>query len=184
MKDFFKLPRNPKVDKEAWLRACLLKNESGLIRYVKSLIYNLETSQEIVQDSFLKLWEQDYEKVVGFETPWLFTTCRNKAYDYLKSRKNKNVHSEEVLSRIADSSPNSEESLINQNRDRQVEELMASLSPEQKEVLNLKFQHGLSYKEISAVTGQSVSHVGVIIHNAVSRLKEKAQQLEKAGGRP
>lgn len=184
MKDFFKLPRNPKVDKEAWLRSCLLKNESGLIRYVKSLIYNLETSQEIVQDSFLKLWEQDYEKVAGFETPWLFATCRNKAYDYLKSRKNKNVHSDEVLATVVDTSPNSEESLMNRHRDAQVEEMMSMLTAEQKEILNLKFQHGLSYKDISAVTGQSVSHVGVIIHKAVSLLKEKAQQLEKAGGRP
>ena len=74
MKNLFLFRAKPKLEtegKEAWLRTCLQKNESNLIRYVKSLVHNLETSKEIVQDSFMKLWEQDHEKLKGFETQWL-----------------------------------------------------------------------------------------------------------------
>ena len=46
------------------------------------------------------------------------------------------------------------------------------LPPNQQEVIRLKFQHGLSYKEISAVTGLSVSNVGYLLHVAIKRLRE------------
>ena len=42
---------------------------------------------------------------------------------------------------------------------------------EQKEVLRLKFKEELSYKEIAAVTGYTVNHVGVLIHNTLKSLK-------------
>lgn len=45
------------------------------------------------------------------------------------------------------------------------------LTPAQQEVLRLKFQSGLSYKEIAEVTDKSVNHVGVILHQALKRLK-------------
>ena len=52
------------------------------------------------------------------------------------------------------------------------------LPPNQQEVLRLKFQSGFSYKEISRITAHSVSHVGVLIHHAVTRLRAEyaAQQ--------
>ena len=52
------------------------------------------------------------------------------------------------------------------------------LPPNQQEVLRLKFQSGFSYKEISRITTHSVSHVGVLIHHAVTRLRAEyaAQQ--------
>ena len=41
--------------------------------------------------------------------------------------------------------------------------------------MRLKFQNGLSYKEISRVTELSVSNVGYLIHTAIQKLR---QQLE------
>jgi RNA polymerase sigma-70 factor (ECF subfamily) len=38
-------------------------------------------------------------------------------------------------------------------------------------VVRLKFQHGLSYKEIAAVTELSVSNVGYLIHTAIKKLR-------------
>ena len=75
MKDFFKLPRNPKVDKEAWLRACLLKNESGLIRYVKSLIYNLPES-ELFLGGVLKRIEYNQDSA----KPWVMRLIYEKGF--------------------------------------------------------------------------------------------------------
>ena len=183
MKNLFSIRQKPSIDKEAWLRSCLLQNESSLIRYVKSLVHNLETSKEIVQDSFLKLWEQDPVELKGFETQWLFTTSRNRAYDYLRKKKRNTGNADELLSKVADSSPNSEEKLLEQNTLSLLENLLKTLSPEHREVINLKFQHGLSYKEIAEVTGLSSNHVGVVLHGIVSKLKEKLKTIESNGGR-
>ena len=49
--------------------------------------------------------------------------------------------------------------------------LVDKLSDKQKEVVCLKFQSNMSYKEISETTGNSVSNVGFILHSAMSELK-------------
>ena len=51
----------------------------------------------------------------------------------------------------------------------------------QQEVLRLKFQHGLSYREISGVTELTVSHVGVLIHNGLKALRARLGDQDAAG---
>jgi RNA polymerase sigma-70 factor (ECF subfamily) len=47
------------------------------------------------------------------------------------------------------------------------------LPANQQEVIRLKFQSGLSYREISRVTGLTVSHVGVLIHTGLKSIRIK-----------
>lgn len=182
MKDFFLFPKDPSKQKEAWLRSCIQHNESRLIRYVKSLVRDLEVSKDIVQESFLKLWQQDHVTLKGHETQWLFTTSRNRAYDFLR-KKHRTFSVEECALEVADSAPNAEEQMVNQSSEELLAQLLKKLTPPQQEVVNLKFQEGLSYKEISAITGLSVNHVGVLIHNIVTNLKEGLKKAESKGGR-
>ena len=51
--------------------------------------------------------------------------------------------------------------------------LLAGLPPNQQEVVRLRFQSGLSYKEIAEVTRLSVTNVGFLIHTAIKTLREK-----------
>jgi len=47
------------------------------------------------------------------------------------------------------------------------------LPDNQKEVLRLKFQGGLRYREIAEVTGLSVGNVGFLIHRGLKSLRER-----------
>ena len=60
--------------------------------------------------------------------------------------------------------------------------LVGDLPENQREVLRLKFQCGLKYREISEVTGLSVSNVGFLIHTAISTLRKDLHTPKKAGG--
>ena len=51
--------------------------------------------------------------------------------------------------------------------------LLESLPKNQREVVYLKFQSDLSYKEISEVTKLSVSNVGVLIHTALRAIRKR-----------
>ena len=51
--------------------------------------------------------------------------------------------------------------------------LLSSLSENQQEVIRLRFQGGLSYREISAITDLSVSNVGFLIHTGIKTIREK-----------
>ena len=50
---------------------------------------------------------------------------------------------------------------------------IGALPDRDQELLRLKFQEGLSYKQISAVTDLSVSNVGFILHKALRRLRSE-----------
>lgn len=51
--------------------------------------------------------------------------------------------------------------------------LVESLPKNQREVVYLKFQCDLSYKEISSITKLSVSNVGFLIHTAVRAIRKQ-----------
>ncbi len=54
-------------------------------------------------------------------------------------------------------------------------EALEQLPPRQQEVLRLKFQTGLSYRDIAEVTGLSSGNVGLIIHNSLRAMRESLQ---------
>ena len=51
--------------------------------------------------------------------------------------------------------------------------LLEGLPAKQQEVLRLKFQAGLSYKEIQRVTGHSIGNVGYLVHVGLRSLRER-----------
>ncbi len=61
----------------------------------------------------------------------------------------------------------------NQDTVDQVYSILEGFSDNQREVIRLKFQHGMSYREISKITSLSISNVGVLIHTALDRVRQK-----------
>ena len=55
----------------------------------------------------------------------------------------------------------------------QVLDVLGRLPVNQQEVLQLRFQDSLSYKEIAGVTGHSVSNVGFLIHTGLNTIRKK-----------
>ena len=53
----------------------------------------------------------------------------------------------------------------------QLHDQIARLPTREQEVLSLRLGQGLSYKQIALITDLSVSHVGVILHEAVTKLR-------------
>lgn len=53
----------------------------------------------------------------------------------------------------------------------QLHHQISRLPTREQEVLSLRLGQGLSYKQIAEITETSVSHVGVILHEAVTKLR-------------
>ena len=56
--------------------------------------------------------------------------------------------------------------------------LLDRLPETQQEVIRLKFQNDLSYREIADITGHSVSNVGFLLHTGIKRLRELMKERE------
>jgi len=150
----------------------LAKYESPLIGYAMTILKDLERARDVVQDTFIRLYKQDVEKVkTGLKT-WLYTVCRNRALDVLRKEKRMVVVDDEMFS-YTESRDLSPDRAIDQTE--RLEQLMCyldTISENQKKVILLKFQQGMSYQEISDATGLTTGNVGFLLHNGLKRLRE------------
>src|SRR5688572_32630354 len=70
--------------KSTWIVAALQQYEGHLVRYATWILGDVERAREIVQETFLRLCKEDQASVAGHLAPWLFTVCRNLAFDARK----------------------------------------------------------------------------------------------------
>ena len=57
--------------------------------------------------------------------------------------------------------------------------LVARLSQRQQEVIQLRFQNDLSYREIAEILGTTETNVGVTLHAALKALRGRRAQFER-----
>ena len=166
-----------------WITAAMDAHAEALVRYTARLTPDLDTARDVVQDAFLRLCKADRAAVGDRVDLWLFTVCRNRAFDlYRKDRRMTPLTEAAARSRAAaDDGP--EAAALQLDAHGRLLALVAMLSDRQQDVVRLKFQHELSYAEIAQVTGLSVSNVGYLLHVALKRLRELAAGLD-ADARP
>ncbi len=155
-----------------WMREVVARWESDLVRYARHLIGDVERARDVVQDTFLKLCQQDREQLDGHLTEWLFTVCRNGALDVRRKEQRMTTMTLEAVMESASLDTQPDDAAEQQDSVDKILSLLAELSSNQQEVLRLKFQHGLSYREISSVTGLTETNVGFLMHVGIKRLRE------------
>jgi RNA polymerase sigma-70 factor (ECF subfamily) len=162
-----------------WIEKALVEHETSLVRYTASILRDPEKSREVVQEAFFRLCKQKPD--IQRQLPqWLFRVCRNLAIDICrKEGRMESVSSEHSIT-IPDTRPNQAAVLESAERLDKISLLFRGLSKNQQEVLRLKFQNGLSYQEISEVTGLSVSNVGFLIHTGIKQVRKSMDTLESS----
>ena len=165
------------TDLDGWVRAAFERFEGPLTRYACRLLRDVEEARDVVQETFLKLCGQERAKVAPHLAEWLFTVCRNRALDLRRKegRVRRIADQESVLGLVP--GPDADPAADAQRRDdvEAVLRMLGALTAPQQEVLRLRFQEGFSYKEISRITGYSVSNVGYLLHMGLNDLRERLQ---------
>ncbi|WP_068691416.1 RNA polymerase sigma factor [Culturomica massiliensis] len=134
-------------------------------RFIFKACRNKELAEDIVQDSYLTLWEHvrdiTYEKAKAF----LFTTSYRKMIDIFRKEK-KNGDIENICTgqyTYEEETPDLQQIL---------EKALDRLSPVQKTVVLLRDYEDYSYKEIAEITNLTESQVKVYIFRARNFMKE------------
>ncbi len=159
----------------AWVERALERYERPLVAYALRLTGNLEQARDVVQDTFLRLCASERERVDDHLGPWLFHVCRNRALDVLRKEHRMDSLTDAQAAVVASARP--APSAIAERREAtdHVLGILDELPANQQEVIRLKFQHGMSYKEISEITGHSVSNVGYLIHTGIKAIRRQIQ---------
>ena len=131
-----------------------------------------ELAEDLVQDTMLALWTKAsfYSPEKGSVTTWIYTIARNLRIDRL--RRESTVHFTEIDGFDApDDGPASDTILIRSQEDRFVSEAMATLPPEQKQILMLSYSEDLAQSEISEKLGIPLGTVKSRMRLAYRKLK-------------
>jgi len=159
--------------KENWVHAALERHEKALTLYALRLLGELEAARDVVQETFLRLCKEHERDVEPDLAAWLFTVCRNLAFDVRRKERRMSTLSDEKAGGLASEARTPGESAERSDDLAHVLRSLAGLPAKQQEALRLKFQHGLSYKEIGRVMDESLGNVGWLIHVALKGLREE-----------
>lgn len=127
-------------------------------------------AQDAVQETFLRLCREDPAKIESRVAAWLFSVCRSRVIDMQRTNHSTPIDASQVT--VADPSPDAAEVASDAEEQVILSSLVDKLSSRQQEVLRLRLQAGLSYREIAEVTGLTVSNVGFHLHEAVKNLRD------------
>jgi RNA polymerase sigma factor (sigma-70 family) len=164
-------PSAPSDEASAFVRTAVELYQAPLLRYAARLVGDSDRARDVVQDAFVRLMAQPPAAVDDHLAEWLFTVCRNRAFD-LHRKESRMKHFEEgATDRVVATEPRPGAGLETEETHTAVLRLIGRLPPTQQEVIRLKFQNGFSYKEISRITSLSVTNVGFLIHTAIKTLR-------------
>ncbi len=158
--------------------------ESPLLIYALRLVQARATAEDIVQEAFMKLHAQFEE--VREPRRWLYRTVHNLALNH--RRKHDRIVPLEPVTRddgakssnaeTADPDPLPDEQIVRWEGIGLVRLSLDALDTRSREVVRLKFDEDLSYKEIADRTGLTSGNVGYLLHHA---LKTLASELARSG---
>lgn len=164
----------------AFVRSAVEQFQAPLLRYATRLVGDPDRARDVVQDTYVRLLAQSpLAGIEGHLAEWLFTVCRNRAYDVNRKEGRMKRFEEGAAERVVAVEPRPGAGLEAEETQTAILRLVDRLPPNQQEVIRLKFQNGFSYKEISRITELSVSNVGFLIHTAIQRLRREWAEATK-----
>ena len=155
------------------VRRAVEQFERPLLAYALRIVGDLDRARDVVQETFARLLRQPPGPDLNGHLPqWLYTVCRNAALDARRKEKRAMPMLESaVADSVASGQPTPDQSAETKDETSHVLRLLSRLSDDQQEVIRLKFQHGMSYRQISEITGHSESNVGFLIHSGINTIR-------------
>lgn len=157
---------------EQIITAALDRYERVLVSYAREITGELESARDAVQETFLRLSRQDVVALEPRLRPWLFLVCRNCALDHRRKVVRFSTEPLEEDDWMSEEGSAPARVIAAEDAGR-LRELVAGLPRQQRELIRLKFEAGLSYKEMAEALRTSVSTVGVQLHDAIKTLRRR-----------
>jgi len=142
-----------------------------LKRFLYFKTQDIDLAEDILQDAFVKLWDNCGKVSYGKSKSFLFTVAKNLFLNIKKHEKVVLKHHQQKLRASENETP--EFLMIEKEFLVKIEEAIGSLPEKQKEVFLLSRIEKKKYKEIAVMLGISVKAVEKRMHFALIIMREK-----------
>ena len=150
---------------------------SAVYSFVMRMLRDTGAAEEVTQDAFWNLWRRaaSYRAQRGSVSSWLFTIAHHRAIDELRRRKRHQQAQApgevDMENQPSDDSTDPVRYADAQFQRGQVQDALAVLRPEQKEVVVLAYYGGLTHSEIAAKLDQPLGTVKTRMRLALRKLR-------------
>jgi len=143
----------------------------SVYRFIRGNLKDEERANDIVQDSYEKLWRHVTELDYSVVKSWLFSTAYHIMIDIIRKEK-----------RMTNLEVSHEKEMIYESQYSDLNEILheavARLPDQQKTAVMLRDYEGYSYKEIGDITGLSEAQVKINIYRGRLALRNYIGKIE------
>jgi RNA polymerase sigma-70 factor (ECF subfamily) len=149
---------------ESALSVLIDRHQSKIFGFIYSKIGDRDTTDDIFQDTFIKviktLKSNNYNEEGKF-LPWVMRIAHNLVIDHFRKSKKMPLFREteefSIFSIMSDQSLSMENQLITEQVELDLKRLIDELPSDQREVVLMRMYQDLSFKEIAELTGVSIN---------------------------
>lgn len=164
---------------ESGLADIIREYRDGLILYLNNLTGNISLSEELAEDTFVKLGtKKPKDKGKGSFKAWLYTIGRNVAIDHIRRGSKHDKMSLDDCAELTDDENDLERLYIREENKITVHRALRRLKPDYRVVLYLIFFEGFQNAEAADVMHKSKRQIENLIYQAKLSLKS---ELNKEG---
>jgi len=174
--------RGQQGDREA-LEELYLIHFDRIYSYLHVSVRNRHDAEDLTTQTFLKM----LEKIGSFRwqsapfSAWLFRIAHNLAMDHFRARRRWQPEEEVPEPPPSDAEPSAELEAMRIIGRESMLKLIEDLSPEQQQVLTLKFVFNLPNAEVAAILGKTQGAVKSLQHRALVSLQKKVEGSDPLG---
>ncbi len=147
-----------------------------LFHFALSILKSRDDAEEVVQNTFFKIWEQrkNINTTLTLRA-FIFTIAYHVTIDVLRSRLKEKKYREKILEK-ATTNYNMEESIEYGDLLDRINQIVKDLPPRKLEIYQLSRVYHLSYHEIAEKLGISVKTVENGINYALNFIKHRLEE--------
>ncbi len=165
--------------------AIVLRYKDQLLNFVYRFLGNVEEAEDIVQETFLRLYRNRhaYRQIAKFST-WIYTIAGNLAKTELRKRKRRKSVSisdmgfEDKEYELEDEMADTEQQANSALTERIIQKAIDELSPRFREVIILRDIQELSYEEIGSILHIPLGTVKSRVNRARLKLQSKLKDIK------
>lgn len=184
-------------DDQNAFRMLVQRHQERVFGYLVGMVRDRDVANDLFQETFLRVISAmrrergSYERQ-GRWLAWVMRIARNAALDHLRRRKRwidvDDAGEETFWERMPDDAPIADDRLNDRDEAKLLEACIRKLSPEQREVVLLRHEAEMTFREIADLTGVSINtalgrmrYALINLRNMMTESpKERAERIETA----
>lgn len=148
-----------------------------VFRYVSCRVADTHVAEDLTSVIFEKALTKfkSYSSEKAAFSTWVFSIARNTVIDHYRvGHKERFVQLDDAPD-VPNGKASPEQQAIAAEETQNLQSHIARLSPQEQEIISLKFGAEMNNRQIAAMTGLGESNVGTIVYRAVRKLRDNFQ---------